>query len=167
MSISAEHILAAALALALAGCGEAERQAPAGPERTARPPVEVAPQPAPEPAKQAAEPSPQAGDGAADVLKRYYALIGERRYEEARALRETGSRAPTGDQFAANFDKYAEHRATIGTPSLVAEAGDWLYVEVPVQTYGKLKTGAAFGSAGTVTLRRRKSGGQWRIHTSG
>lgn len=128
--------------------------------------VEKAPAPAPEPVQQAPKPS-KADGGAADVLKRYYALIGERRYEEARALRETGSRAPTADAFAANFEKYAEHRATIGTPSLVAEGGDWLYVEVPVQTYGKLKSGAAFGSAGTVTLRRRKSGGEWRIHTSG
>ena len=129
--------------------------------------MEAAPEPASEPAGQPPPPSPEAASGAADVLKRYYALISEQRYEEARALRESGGRAPTAEQFAANFDKYAEHRATVGIPSLVAEADGWLYVEVPVQTYGKLKSGAAFGSAGTVTLRRRKGDGQWRIHPSG
>jgi hypothetical protein len=50
---------------------------------------------------------------------------------------------------------------------LVAEAGEWLYVEVPVQRYGKFRDGKTFANAGTVTLRRRKSGGEWRIFTRG
>jgi hypothetical protein len=101
------------------------------------------------------------------VLRLYYELIAARRYEAAQRLRESSSRAPSAAAFAANFERYSEHHATVGTPSLVAEAGEWLYVEVPVQRYGKFRHGKTFANAGTVTLRRRKSGGEWRIFTSG
>ena len=47
-----------------------------------------------------------------------------------------------------------------------------LYVEVPVQTYGKLQDGTPFSSAGTVTMRRSNDvpgataeQRRWRIHT--
>jgi hypothetical protein len=101
------------------------------------------------------------------VLERHYALIEARQYKAARELRESSKRAPSAEAFAANFERYAEHHATVGAPSKVAEAGEWLYVEVPVQRYGKFKNGKTFVNAGTVTLRRRKSGGEWRIFTSG
>jgi hypothetical protein len=69
--------------------------------------------------------------------------------------------------FAAAFERYASHRATVGAPSRPVEAGGWFYVEVPVQTYGTMRDGTPFGSAGIVTLRRRQGGGDWRIYAKG
>jgi hypothetical protein len=124
-------------------------------------------QPPAEPVSKRADP-PTGGQGAAEVVRGYYSLIEAEDYDEARRLREK----PGGTDaaaFAANFERYAEHRATVGTPSEAVEGGDWLYVEVPVQTYGRLRSGETFGSAGTISLRRRKSdpNAQWRIYTSG
>lgn len=104
-------------------------------------------------------------DDAANVLRRYYRLIEERRFPDALKLRE-----PDGveaDAFAAHFEGYASHGATVGRQSEPVQAGSWLYVEVPVQTYGSMKDGTPFGSVGTVTLRRPKAGGEWRIFTRG
>jgi hypothetical protein len=149
-----------------ASCGEAEQAKPE--QRAPQRPPPAASGEAPPPAEpKAANAVLGAEAGAADVLKLYYELIGTRRYEAAGRLREESARPPSAAEFAANFERYAEHHATIGTPSLVAEAGEWLYVEVPVQRYGKFRSGKTFANAGTVTLRRRKSGGEWRIFTSG
>jgi hypothetical protein len=164
VSISAKQALAL-LCLASA-CGEAEQRAPKQATLKVQPSRATVPPPAPAPLD-AEEPASGAEAGAAYVLKRYYALIGARRYEPAQRLRESSARAPNAGEFAANFERYAEHHATVGTPSMVAEAGEWLYVEVPVQRYGKFQNGKTFVNAGTVTLRRRKSGGEWRIFTSG
>ena len=106
----------------------------------------------------------EAGD-AAEVLRRYYASISERRYSEAHKLRETGGADAAA--FAAYFERFGSLRVTVGTPSEPVEAGGWLYVEVPVHTYGTMKDGKPLGSAGTVTLRRREPGGEWRIFTKG
>jgi hypothetical protein len=99
------------------------------------------------------------------VLRDYYGLIDERRYAEAYALR--GPNEGGVGAFAAHFERFASQKVTVGQPSEPAEAGEWLYVEVPVQTYGSMKDGTPFGSAGTVTLRRRRSGGAWHIFTKG
>jgi hypothetical protein len=150
-----------------AACGEAEQAETKKAAPKPAPAMATKEAPSPPADSKAAEPVSHAEAGAADVLKLYYGLIAKRRYEDARRLRESSARAPSAAQFAANFDSYAEHYATIGTPSLVAEAGEWLYVEVPVQRYGKFRDGKTFVNAGTMTLRRRKSGGEWRIFTSG
>lgn len=155
------------LCFALLSCGEVESEAPPTKEPAPAKPVQAPAQP---PAKPVPEPAgaPAAGQGAAEIVRTYYALIEAGDYGEARRLREK----PAGTDpaaFAANFERYAEHRATVGTPSEVVEGGDWLYVEVPVQTYGRLRSGNTFGSAGTVSLRRRKGepNAGWRIYTSG
>jgi hypothetical protein len=151
------------LALLLAAC--TEEAAPTPPERKperqapATPPAAAASS-NPDRPRSAAE----TGD-AADVLRRYYALIGERRYSQAHKLREPNG-ADAG-AFAAHFERFASHGVTVGTPSEPVEAGGWLYVEVPVHTYGTMRDGTPFGSAGTVTLRRREPGGEWRIFTKG
>ncbi len=174
VSISADRAIAALALLApalLSACGDADLPSPpeertAAQPRLTRPPAVPATNRTPEPAGSA----PVAeGEGAAEVLKRYYAFIEARQYESARQLREKSSKGPSAEAFASNFERYADHHATVGTPSRVAEAEGWLYVEVPVQRYGKFKDGAAFGNAGTVTLRRRKTGegAEWRIFTSG
>ena len=151
------------LVLLLAACGD--EAAPTRPE----PGPEIR-APATAPAA-AASPAPDQGTllaekgDAAEVLRRYYALIGERRYSEAHTLREPGG--ADADAFAAHFERFASHGTTVGIPSEPVEAGGWLYVEVPVQTYGTMNDGTPFGSAGTVTLRRRERGGEWRIFTKG
>ncbi len=103
-----------------------------------------------------------------EVVKAYYSLIGDRKFSDAYDLREPAEGAASEGEFAANFEQYAEHRATVGSASRIAEAGGWLYVEVPVQMYGRMKSGAPFGSAGTLTLRRRKAepNAPWRIYTN-
>jgi hypothetical protein len=159
------RLLSIGLACFATACGEAEPPPPKQQTEKAAPsPQKV--EAAPPPAK--AEQLPLPGDeaGAADVLKRYFAAIEASDYEAARGLRDNSGREPSPQQFAANFDRYSEHRATVGTPSLVVEADGWQYVEVPVQRYGKFKDGKTFVNAGTVTLRRRKTGGAWRIFTS-
>ena len=156
-------------AFLLAGCSE--EPAPPTPEAKIE---EPAPSPAPRsvPEPRAEDERASTGSGAeasADVLRSYYERIGAGDYGGAYALRERSEGAATAEEFAANFERYADHRATVGSPSRIAEAGGWLYVEVPVQIYGRLKSGAPVASAGTMTLRRRKAepNAPWRIYTSG
>ena len=155
------------LCLALASCGETESDIPPTQKRIA---VKHVSAPAQPPAQAVPEPAgaPLGGENAAGVVRTYYSLIEAGDYGDARRLREKPGSTDAA-AFAANFERYAEHRATVGTPSETVEAGDWLYVEVPVQTYGRLKNGETFGSAGTVSLRRHRSepNAQWRIYTSG
>lgn len=156
-------------ALLLSACGE---EAPEPPPQTKRAIEAPASDAAAAPADRQAEPvaarptSAPAADGqdAAQILEAYYALIEAGDYVEAYRLREPQPNV-TPSMFAGNFARYAAHQATIGRPSEPVQAGDWLYVEVPVQTYGQLKNGLPFGSAGTVTLRRKASGGAWRVYT--
>jgi len=94
--------------------------------------------------------------GAAQVVQSYFALIEAGKYRDAWALWSDGGKASgkTADAFAATFDKYAEYHVQIGAPGRIEGAAGSLYVEVPVVTYGRLKSGAAFNRKGTVTLRR-------------
>jgi hypothetical protein len=154
-------------AFLLAGCSE--EPAPPAPEaKIEEPSPPPAPRSVPEP-EPAQRTSPAASEqGAAEVLKTYHALIQAGKYSEAYRLREPEKKGATPETFVANYARYAEHRATVGTPSRIAEAGDWLYVEVPVQMYGRLKSGEPMASAGTMTLRRPKAepNAPWRIYTS-
>lgn len=110
--------------------------------------------------------------GAADVVQHYYALIGSGEYEKAWTLR-WGSEGPGVDRFVASFAPYAEYHATVGTPTEIQGAAGSLYVDVPVQLYGRKKDGKPFGSAGTITLRRANdvpgstaAERRWRIYTN-
>jgi hypothetical protein len=114
--------------------------------------------------------------GAADIIQTYYALLEAGRYDEAWRLWSDGGRASgmSAAEFAASFDKYAEYHAQIGAPGRIEGAAGSLYVEVPVQVYGRLKRGGEFNMLGAVRLRRvnHVPGAtaeqlQWRIATSG
>jgi hypothetical protein len=100
-----------------------------------------------------AETSPQ---GAASVLERYFALIEQRRYAEAWRLWSDEGRASGKSEadFAADLGRYREYHANIGAPGDAEGAAGSLYVEVPVQVYGRLANGEAFNATGTATLRR-------------
>jgi hypothetical protein len=146
----------------LAGCGSRET-APANkqqaqPEATAR--SGHAPQAAP--ADRAND-----GAGAADMLRHYYGLIQAGKYDQAWKMRVGGG--VDAERFAANFKAYEHYEATVGQPSLPASQGGWDYVEVPVMITGRFVGGKPFGSAGSVSLRRARQGGDrsWRIYTGG
>lgn len=118
--------------------------------------------------------TPDSAQGAANVLQTYYALIEQGDYDAAYALRSPSADGPSAAEFAASFERYAEYHAQIGAPSSIEGAAGSLYVEVPVQIYGRLKDGKPFSSAGTVTLRRSNDipgatakQRSWRIYTSG
>ena len=149
----------AGAAFLLVGCAE-EPEPKARPEPRREAPKKVEPS-LPEPV--AAKSPAMEGSSAAETLRRYHGLIRARRFVEAYRLREPGG--ADLQAFTAHFERFRAYDVTVGTPSLPAAAGEWIYVEVPVQTYGTMADGEPFGSAGTMTLRRGKSGGEWRIYT--
>lgn len=112
--------------------------------------------------------------GAADLVQTYFALVGERKYAEAFALREPATAgAPTADAFAVSFARYAEYHANVGAPGAIEAAAGQRYVAVPVQVYARLKEGRTpVYQIGRVTLHRTSavdgaSATQraWRIRT--
>jgi hypothetical protein len=123
----------------------------------------------------AALPASLGAQGAGEVLRSYFALIGAGRYSEAWALRwkGRGDSDESARAFAASFGKYAKYRANVGTPGSVQSISGSSYVDVPVQIYGRMKDGKPFSTAGTVTLRRADdtpgAGAgtrRWRIYAS-
>jgi hypothetical protein len=121
-----------------------------------------------EPARRT-EPAPpprtQAGDDAARTLRRYYDLIEAGRYDDAYALRSGGG--ADLERFVANFRAYESYSAQAGAPSQPVDQGDFEFVEVPVMITGRFVGGKPFGSTGSVTLRRARTGADrsWRIYT--
>ena len=64
--------------------------------------------------------TPDSAQGAANVVQTYYALIAERKYREAFALRDGTVVGPkTADAFAADFARYSEYHANVGGPSAI------------------------------------------------
>ena len=100
--------------------------------------------------------TPESAQGAANVVQTYFALIGAKKYDEARKLWSDGGKASgmTAQAFAASFDKYASYNAEIGAPGEIEGAAGSLYVQVPVVIYGRLKSGEEVHMNGPVSLRR-------------
>ena len=98
----------------------------------------------------------QSAQGAANVVQTYFALLSERKYEEARKLWSDGGKASGMDAaaFAASFANYDSYNAQIGAPGRIEGAAGSLYVEVPVVIFGRLKSGQPVHMNGTMTLRR-------------
>lgn len=144
------------LFLLAAGCDRADpRDEGEAPPAAARPAGRV-----PSPAELAD------AERAASVLRLYYERIGRRDYAGALALREPppgAAAARFSDRFAASFARYGEYRATVHLPTLPVEAGGYVWLEVPVQLYGRMRDGRPFGSVGQVTMRRPARGGDWRL----
>jgi hypothetical protein len=144
-----------ALLILLAGCGGAAEDQPANgaANRAAAPTA----------------PPPSAQDvalsrGAADALRLYYERIGRRDWSGAFAMREP---APglTLERFAANYERYRDYRATVGMPSLPARQDKAVWVQVPVQLYGRMRDGSPFGSVGMIVLRRGPGADGWKIQS--
>lgn len=97
--------------------------------------------------------SPDSAQHAADVVQTYCALLGEKKYAQAFALREPG--AGSAAAFAAGFAAYSEYHANVGAPGRVDAGAGQRYVTVPVQVYARLaRGGAPVYQIGTVTLHR-------------
>jgi hypothetical protein len=90
---------------------------------------------------------PKSGQGAGQVLQSYFALSESGRFAEANKLWSVGVER-------LDLTGYREVHANIGAPGKVEGGAGSLYVEVPVQLYGRLKDGKEFSSRGTMTLRR-------------
>lgn len=114
--------------------------------------------------------------GAANVVQIYYALLEQGSHAEAWRLWSDGGRASgmSENAFAASFDRYREYHARIGAPGRIEGAAGSAFVEVPVQVYGRLASGAEFNMLGPVRLRRcndvpgcTDEQRKWRIVESG
>lgn len=147
---------ALALLLLLAGCGGggAEEKASRGKNESAAP--EVPPPHQPSPAEIADM------DAAAATLRHYYGRIAAGDYRAAWALREQRP-GLAFETFARSFEDYADYHADVGTPSYPAESEGWVWIDAPVQTWGRRRDGERFGSVGRVLLKRRSGTRQWKI----
>lgn len=155
--------------LVLIACHREAARPPAGDQRGKHAAGSTVSAPSP---RQQADRQAARGDaaGAADVLRRYYALIEAGQYGDAWKMRSGGKQGIDPQQFAAHFKAYEAYRSQVGVPSEPARSGDYIYVEVPVMTTGRFIGGKAFGSTGSVTLRRPAPGSAadepgWRIYT--
>lgn len=89
---------------------------------------------------------PKSAQGAGQVVQTYFALVEQGKFDEANKYWPSGDRP--------DFKGYKEVHANIGKPGNVEGGAGSLYVEVPVQLYGRLRDGKEFSSLGTLTLRR-------------
>jgi hypothetical protein len=93
----------------------------------------------------------KSAQGAAQVLQHYFALLESGRTTEADKLwSDSGSHA----DFAKRLAQYREVHANIGAPGETEGAAGSIYVDVPVQIYGRLQDGKEFNTRGPMTLRR-------------
>jgi hypothetical protein len=175
--MAVSRLLLAASALALTACSPQTPSTPAAqspatvPDAPASAPIPGedpnAPVEAPAPGSPAGLPddrtpvseapfTPQSAQGAADVVQTYFALIGEKKYDQAWALWADGGKASgmSQDDFVANFDTYAQHHGHVGAPGQIEGAAGSSYVEVPAIAFGRLKTGEQFNLKGAITLKR-------------
>ena len=97
---------------------------------------------------------------AAAALRIYYERLGRRDFRAAWEMRD---QRPDFAAFERNFAAYEDYRATVGVPTVPVEDRGFVWVEVPVQLYGRWRGGAPFGSVGRVTLKRPADGGEWKI----
>lgn len=96
--------------------------------------------------------SPQ---GAANIVQTYFALVEEKKYPDALALRaDPQADLMSPDQFAQKLGAYREYHAQVGGPGGIQGAAGSSYVEVPVQVYGRDANGEEFHRRGSLVLKR-------------
>src|SRR4051812_11505981 len=97
-----------------------------------------------------AAPARAEGPGPEQVLRRYFALLGQHRYGAALHLRLNDMPLRT---FAAAFRPYRSYHGRVGRAGEGDGAAGSSYTEVPVRIYGRLRSGRPFGERGSVTMR--------------
>lgn len=107
---------------------------------------------APEASRTPTAPDPTSAKGAADVVQRYYGLLGERRYAEALPLRADDRLS--AQSLAAEVEDFVGFGVDLGAPGRIEGAAGSLYVDVPVRIHGRLKDGTPVDRSGSITLRR-------------
>ena len=148
-----------ALALLLAGACSQEPAAPpaneaasvneAAPEMPLNPPAPGEPGGLPDDRTPIAEGpiDPKNAQGAGQVLQRYLALVESGNTAEA-------SKLWSKDAQKLDLSPYKEIHANIGAPGEPQGAAGSIYVDIPVQLYGRTNAGKEFNSRGSMTLRR-------------
>ena len=139
--------------LLIAGC-DSSAPAPAPPANSAAPMAAQAPPPTEEAIAESR--------AAAEALRLYYDRIASGDYRAAWDLREQRP-GLSYERFAASFERYEDYRATVGAPTLPAEQDGTLWVEAPVQLYGRMRGGRPFGSVGRVVMKRAAGTRAWKV----
>ena len=100
--------------------------------------------------------TPDSPNGAADVMQVYFALIGEKKPDEAWALWADGGRASgqPRDAFVAEMGRYIQYSGHVGRPGVIEGAAGSLHIEVPVQVFGRRAGGEPFHQLGVAHLSR-------------
>lgn len=157
-----QWIVSATLLVLAAGCSSEDR-AP-GARDSAGQPVEqsATPKPtAPPAAAEAAETQvppahidPASAQAAAEVVRRYYALLADGDYGAAYELWKGETAAMSRAAFAQSFAKFSSYDAVIGQAGRLDPGAGNVHVEIPVRVQGLLKTGAPFVLEGPVRLHR-------------
>jgi hypothetical protein len=94
---------------------------------------------------------PKSADAAADAVRRYFAAIEAKDYAGAQAL--VGPKVDL-KVFERRLSSYPIYRANVGRPGEIEGGAGSLYVEVPIQTYGRMQSGELFTRLETVSMRR-------------
>jgi hypothetical protein len=150
----------------LAACGSPEPETTTAAVPPAASSAEPAPLPAgfpPEPGQPNALPAdqvytasapadPRSAEGAAEVVRTYFDLIEQKKFDEARML--VGPKPPELKLFIRKMAFYPLYRARVGKPGRMEGAAGSSYVEVPIQTYGRDAQGQLFSRLETVQLKR-------------
>jgi hypothetical protein len=89
----------------------------------------------------------KSAQGASQVVQSYFALVESGRFAEADKLWSKGVER-------LDLTGYQEVHGNVGAPGNVEGGAGSLYVEIPVQVYGRLKDGKEFSSRGIMILRR-------------
>ena len=90
---------------------------------------------------------PRSAQGAGQVVQRYFALLESGRTAAATALWSNKAQEP-------DYSAYREVHGNIGAPGEPEGAAGSIYVDVPVQLYGRRQDGSRFTTLGKVILRR-------------
>lgn len=95
-------------------------------------------------------------EAAGQVVQRYGGLLEQRKFGEAwRLWGGDGSASGMSEaQFAAAYAKYVSIHSQVGKPFDEEGAAGSIYIQVPFQLSGTLKSGGPFNLIGAITLRR-------------
>lgn len=112
--------------------------------------------------------------GAVTVLRHYFSLIADRKYDSAYVLWADAGRASrqTPAEFAAGYRETTAVHATVGRPIRVEGAAGSQYATLPVSIDAVLRNGRHQRFQGTYTLRRSMVDGataeqrSWRIYAA-
>jgi membrane-bound inhibitor of C-type lysozyme len=96
------------------------------------------------------EVGPGSAQGAAEVVRTYYALLSKRNSVLAATYRADGT--------PENLSQYATLDAQVGAPGAITGAGNTLTVEVPVALSGRMADGSALKKSGKAVLKRANDG---------